>query len=185
MFFAHFGHSHARRLHERCRIDGIYGRQLFRRPDDVITIEGYSGLTYHKILSRPRWYLRHLRHRHLDGLCIDLGSNDLSHQAIEPSDLIGLIDRFLHVLNDLGIDPKVIMFLTVVNKTYMSHHPNQVSLQEYNQKVATFNQLLRNVVRPHHPYIQVWSQEPVNGPQFPLQRKGCEVPGRKPTSNVR
>lgn len=164
-----YGHSFPVKLRELCHRRGVSAEQLFQRQFDLVDLKGHPGLFYDRIFDSCDHYLAPLLNHNLDILCIDLGANDLCFHNVTPSTL----EHFLWMLQTYRIRPRIIVFLTVLKRTYLGHYPGQISdLQMYNARVTEFNQLLRTAMAPKGPTVQVWSQEAINRAPF---LDGCHL----------
>lgn len=167
-----YGHSHPNHLRRMCEENGTSYATLFQRTNDNVLIEGHGGLSYDRLFDSPDHYTHRLRQQPIDVLCVDMGTNDLCHPNVSPDKLVELTEDFLDTMRMYRIRPKITVFLSVLKRTFMSSHPNQVSLHVHNQRVDEFNRRLSDCLALKYPTVQLWSQEPYNHP--PLIH-GCHL----------
>ena len=116
----HFGHSFVtERLSRTIQPSGrsIFSYLGLSEPFNVV-LQGFSGLTFDKVSSNPDRFLHQLQTQtSIDILSADLGSNDLCHPMNTVSVTIGKVREFLQLLKERGIQPKVVVFLSVLLRT--------------------------------------------------------------------
>ena len=89
----HFGHSFVTHLFGMIEPSGqsIFSYLGLREPFNVV-LQGFSGLTFYKVLSNPDRFLHQLQTQtSIDILSVDLGSNDLCHPMNTESVTIGKV----------------------------------------------------------------------------------------------
>ena len=168
----HFGHSFPRRLYRIVLDHHTSINQLMDYHDGDIFLAGYSGLTYDRIFSNPEKYLQHLLGRHIDILTVDLGTNDLCSPENSPADIVQKCRMFLQCLKQYKINPRVTVFLTVIQRNKMTY-PGSVPLNVFNRKVHRFNGMLARDIGAMFPEVQVWPQTQVNHLRY--IQDGCHL----------
>lgn len=142
-----YGHSFpARFLAEARRCHMSVAELLGISQDYNVYVEGHPGLSYDRIFNSPDHYFQRLQAQptiHL--LCIDMGTNDLSNTHLTPSVVVSNTLRFLDALQERGIQPRRIVFLSVIQRSRLNR-PNQVSLQNFNHRARRFNRSLNRAL---------------------------------------
>ena len=76
-------------------------------PDSSMFIDGYSGLTFQKVLQDPNFYLAKLQNYVKDGpldiLSVDLKTNGLCYPEVTVAKLLGCVTEFTQLLLHEGI----------------------------------------------------------------------------------
>ena len=144
----HFGHSFVTRLSRTNESSGqsIFSYLGLSEPFNVV-LQGFSGLTFDKVLSNPDRFLHQLQTQtNIDILSVVLGSNDLCHPMNTVSITIGKIREFLQLLRERGIQPKVIVFLSVLLRTAITR-TGMADLPTFVHRARKFNRELSNEFR--------------------------------------
>ena len=168
-----FGHSFPRRLCKEAQKCDIRVEQLIGLPEGFsVEIDGYSGLTFDKVLENPRMYLRGLKARTVDILCVDLGTNDLCSRKNTPSVVVQRCVEFLDLLRMEDIRPKRIVMLSVIQRAG-TNRPGQVSVATFNHRARRFNLLLKRALEVGHPSVEAFVQKRINHPKW--LKDGCHL----------
>ena len=170
-----FGHSFVKRLASRST---HRGESLLQTLGLGAMCElfsyGQGGLSYHRILSNPGGYMQHILAcgRQPDLLIVDVGSNDLGPVDTSVAEVVDNALRFLGVLDCYNVSPKVVVFLSVVQRTSIGNHGG-VSLNTYNHRVKSFNSRLSTSIL-QQANVRMFSQTRVNLPKYVCE-DGCHL----------
>lgn len=135
--FVLFGHSFVKRLrHQR----GYFDIELSRGTYSIKCL-GEGGLTIGRVLRDPQRYLNQLREASPKVLILDLGTNDLCSRENSPEAVHVSMCKLVKEFSSWGITPEVVVFLPVLPRT-SGMRSYQVSLEEFNERVQCFNELL-------------------------------------------
>ena len=175
--FHHFGHSFPARLLDHIRSQEKSIPEMIPLPSSSrMFIDGYSGLTYNKVLMDPDRYLRKLRiardHGGVDVLSVDLGTNDLCSPTVTVSVLVQTVLDFIKLIEQEGLRPKYLVFFSVLQRSVITRR-NQVSVRCFNHKAKKFNKRLSDALATSYPWASVFAQDRVNLPKY-LQ-DGCHL----------
>ena len=164
----HFGHSFVTRLSRTIEPSGqsIFSYLGLSESFNVV-LQGFSGLTFDKVLSNPDRFLQQLQTQtNIDILSVDLGSNDLCHPLNTVSVTIGKVREFLQLLKERGIQPKVIVFLSVLLRTAITR-TGMVDLPTFVHRARKFNRELSNEFRIMElQNVFMFSQSRLNQPKY-------------------
>ena len=169
--FHHFGHSFPKRLFRYMQDTGLTVANIINPPDSCeLFIDGYSGLTYNKIFLDPSRFLQRIKRNNcsehpIDVLNIDLGTNDLCNPEIKVSDLVNSAVSFINLLEQEGITPKYIVFLSVIQRSHISR-ANQVTVACFNHRAKKFNAALSRELKTNHSNVFMFAQDRVNFPKY-------------------
>lgn len=164
-----YGHSHVRRLHHLGQSQGIPPNLLFNQHNHQVIIEGYGDLSFERVLDDPDWYLRNLVGYPIDVLCVDLGTNGLCDIFSSPAQVVDQLADFIQTMSDRQIHPTVLVFLTQLIRTEPGSNlnlPGMVTLATYINKVSEYNDRLQNTLSTTYPFVNTWTQDGYNTPQF-------------------
>ena len=168
--FHHLGHSFVKRTYQYISGMSSSADNVVGSPEScTLFVDGYSGLTYRKILNNPNYYLarlkRNISFNPVSVLSIDLGTNDLCSPEISVSVLIDSVFEFLELLSRENINPTYIVFFSVIKRTFITR-PGQVSVECFNHRVKKFNKNLSKRLKNHSPWIHVFTQNRINFPKY-------------------
>lgn len=163
MTFVLFGHSFVKRLRNRrqCTL-----KVELERATIPVTCLGEGGLTLSRIRSNPGYYLRQIGRAKPSILIFDLGTNDLCSKDIEPLELLASLRSFVNAFPSWNINPDVLIFLPVLPRTG-NMRGNQVTLDQFNQKAETFNELLEDITFLEDRWF-VWRHRGLKHPRYNL-----------------
>jgi lysophospholipase L1-like esterase len=133
-----------------------------------VILDGYSGLTLDKVLAQPEHYLLRLKQQpRIDILSIDIGSNDLAFPNNTVSVTIAEVRDFLQLLQDQRIQPKIMVFLSVIRRTVITRR-NNVKVSTFVHRAAKFNRELAHEfnVMGMGDKLFVFSQAKLNFPKY-------------------
>ena len=144
-----FGHSFVKRLaaHAERRGEEL-GHELGVNQVCRLSSYGQSGLSFRRILENPGVHVDHVLtgDRHPDVLIVDVGSNDLTPMHASVATVVNDALEFLSILESYQVFPKVVVFLSVIQRKSMGHRGG-VSLTTYNHRVKSFNARLASSLR--------------------------------------
>ena len=168
-----FGHSFVKRLSSRSKHRSRRPSAWYEAKCELFSY-GQGGLTYRIILLNPSGYMKHILAcgRRPDLLVVDVGSNDLGPVDTSVAEVVDNALRFLGVLDCHNVSPKVVVFLSVVQRTSIRNHGG-VSLNTYNHRVKSFNYRLSTSIL-QQANVRMFSQTRVNLPKY-ICEDGCHL----------
>ena len=161
--FHYFGHSFPKRLFRYMQDTGLSVANIINSPDLCeLFIDGYSGLTYNKIFLDPSRFLQRIKRNNcsehpIDVLSIDLGTNDLCNPETKVSDLVNSAVSFINLLDQEGITPKYIVFLSVIQRSH---------IVELNHHAKKFNAALSRELKTNHSNVFMFAQDRIDFPKY-------------------
>ena len=172
-----FGHSFPKRLASHLSTDESVESALKLPEDCSIVLDGYSGLTFQKVLRNPTFYFMRLRDvfkiAQPDVIIVDLGTNDLCDLDVTAAVLIHRVIEFIHLLQGQGVTPKHLIFLSIIQRTKITRQ-NQVTIQNFNHRVKKFNRSLSEALKSF-PFVSVFAQTKLNFPKYLDERDGVHL----------
>lgn len=164
-----FGHSFPARARAfRERGEDVNG--VLKECD--LSIVGYPGLTFERILRNPVGYVSPCIHENLDVCIIDVGTNDLCNESVTPSSLVDKAVSLIEMFKSMRIMPKCVVFLSVIQRTRIMRR-GQVELRTFNHRVRRYNALLSTKMSALYGNVLVMPQSKINLPKYIAD--GCHL----------